>query len=698
VEARIRRLALLLLVASCGGGGDAPATVEDGAFGLETRVVVSGLTFPTGLPTPGPMSFERAFASLGFNRPTVLTNAGDQSDRIFVVEQDGRILVFPNSENVISAGVFLDIRPRVSRAGNEEGLLGLAFDPDYENNGYFYINYSLANPRRSRIARYSVLASDPNSADPNSEVALLEFAQPFQNHNGGGLAFGPDGKLYIGAGDGGSGDDPNNHAQTMDTVLGKVLRINPDGSIPPDNPFVSTPGARGEIWAYGLRNPWKITFDRDTGTLWAGDVGQNQVEEIDIIARGRNYGWRIYEGDWSNVNPNSDPPGAFEQPVHTYTHNDGQSVTGGYVYRGTRLPSLAGAYLYADFLSNRVWALVWDGRQVVSNTLLANVPLVATFGEDEAGEVYMGSFDGSIYRLVENSGGGPAFPQTLSATGLFSDTGNLVAAPGVIEYDVNSPLWSDNARKRRWIALPGQARVAFHPTQDWVFPVGTVLVKHFELDLAPNNTQRLETRVLVRHDAGWQGYTYRWNAQQTDANLLADSETQTYTVEDPTAPGGQRQQVWTFPSRADCITCHTPAAGFILGTRTRQLNRDFAYPARSDNQLRTWNHLRLFTTDIGSAGQYEALVDPRDPNAPIADRARSYLAANCANCHRPGTAIPVDMDLRYNIPTAQMNTHNVPATAGGGLRVSPGSHANSILWQRIIDLGTPRKPLLGKDL
>lgn len=688
-------LIALLALAGCGGGGDSVVVVT---FGLDNRVEVTTLTFPTGLPQPGPLTATRAFPNLGFNRPVVLTAPADGTNRIFIAEQNGRIYVFDNDPGVAARSLFLDISGPVSRASNEEGLLGLAFHPDYRTNGFFYVYYSMAGPRRSRLSRFTVSAGNPNAADVGSEVVLLEFNQPAGNHNGGCLVFGPDGKLYVASGDGGSANDPQNNAQNLGNLLGKILRLNDDGSIPADNPFVGQAGTRGEIWAYGLRNPWRISFDRNTGDLWCGDVGQNAVEEIDLIQRGANYGWRVYEGDRSNINPGSLPPTAFTQPIATYSHAFGFSVTGGNVYRGSRQPSLVGAYLYADYVTNRVWALVWDGNQVVSNEQVMTARGgVSTFGEDEAGELYFCSFDGNIYEFQASGGGAPAVPQTLSATGIFSNTAALVPAPGVIEYDVNSPLWSDGARKRRWIAVPGTSRITFHPTDPWSFPVGTVLVKHFELDLSPTNVQRLETRVLVHHDAGWQGYTYRWNAQQTDANLLAGAETAVFTVEDPQAPGGQRDQTWMFPSRADCMTCHTSASGRVLGVRTRQINGDFAFRSVTDNQLRAWNHISLFSTDIGDPTLFDAMPDPADTAASTADRARAYLAANCAMCHLPNGPTPVNIDLRYGIPTAQMNTHNLAASSGG-VRLVPGTKEASVLWQRIGLLGAQRMPPLGSNV
>ncbi len=696
------RLCLLLatvLPMSCGGGGSSGG--GGGDFGLSQRIQVSGLTFPTGLPQPQSMVPVRAFPNLVFNRPLFLTAPPDGSNRIFVVEQNGVIRVFPNDENVIASTVFLDIRTQVLSPGGEEGLLGFALAPDYAASGYFYTYYSVASPRRTRLSRWRVSTGDPNLADASSEEVLLSIPQPFSNHNGGSMAFGPDGMLYLAVGDGGSGNDPQNNAQDLTNLLGKVLRLAADGSIPPDNPFVSgVAGERGEIWAYGLRNPWRGSFDRSTGDLWLGDVGQNSREEIDIILRGRNYGWRVYEGDQSNINPNSYPPSAYEQPIVTYSHQVGRSVTGGYVYRGSRLADLIGAYLYADFGSGRVWALVREAGQVLSNELVASVPTPASFGEDEAGELYICSFDGNIYRLEEsNPGAGGQLPPTLSATGLFSDVPSLTPSPGLIEYQVNSPLWSDNAIKRRWLALPGTARMTFDPIEAWDLPISSVLVKHFEIEVSPGQIQRLETRVLLKHSMGWQGYSYRWNPQQTDADLLSTSATELLTISD--GMGGQRLQTWYYPSRNDCLACHTSAAGRVLGLRTRQMNRNYPYPAHVDNQLRTWNHIELFTQDIGSSSQYEALPDPMDSTLPLADRARSYLAANCANCHLPAGPTPVDMDLRYSQAMSSTNTLAVLAsnpTSPGALRIMAGNKEQSDLWERLRRRDAFGMPSLGSNL
>ena len=370
---------------------------------------------PAAAPTPAPvpaalaeMALEPAFPGLSIRRMVHLTYPDDGTNRLFVVVQPGRVFTFESDRNVSSVETFLDIRDRVNDQGNEEGLLGMAFDPNYSSNGYFYVYYSAARPRRSIISRFSVSDEDPDRADPTSEHVILEVTQPYSNHNGGQLLFGPDGYLYVGLGDGGSRADPRGNGQNASTLLGSILRIDvrsvaPGGtySVPPDNPFVGQgEGAREEVWAFGLRNPWRFTFDRATGEMWAGDVGQDRYEEVDLIRPGRNYGWNLMEGAHCFQAGSCDREG-LEMPVTEYDHGSGCSITGGYVYRGSRLPSLYGAYVYADYCSGRIWALRYDGSEVTEHLQILDSSLsIPSFGEDPAGELYVLAFDGTIYRFV----------------------------------------------------------------------------------------------------------------------------------------------------------------------------------------------------------------------------------------------------------------------------------------------------------
>lgn len=368
----------------------------------------------------------------GFSQPVDITHAGD--DRIFIVERAGRIRIVEDG-NVLSTP-FLDIVSEVSDSPNERGLLGLAFHPDYANNGYFYVNYT-RNDGDTRISRFSV-SSNPDVADPESELILLEVDQPYWNHNGGCVKFGPDGYLYIGLGDGGDGGDPGNRAQNPQNLLGKILRIDVDNGspygIPASNPFVGNNDVLDEIWAIGLRNPWRFSFDRETGDLWIGDVGQNIWEEIDFQPAnsngGENYGWRCYEGDAAYNTNGCGPVGNYVAPVLDYAHGSSQhcSVTGGFVYRGCKYPDLVGHYIYADYCSGVFWSIIPDGLGGWTNTQAANYPGydISSFGEDVNGELYVARLtNGRIYKLRT---------ATTITVEITADVNTLTAPPGYAAY------------------------------------------------------------------------------------------------------------------------------------------------------------------------------------------------------------------------------------------------------------------------
>jgi glucose/arabinose dehydrogenase len=334
-------------------------------------------------------------------RPITLTHANDDSNRIFVATQRGAIHVFENSPSASQTKLFLDITSKVHdwRKDNEEGMLGLAFHPNYKKNGQFFVSYtSEAELHTSIISRFSVSKRDPNLADPDSEQIVIKIPQPFANHNGGSIAFGPDGYLYIGLGDGGHRNDELRNGQNLETWMGSILRIDVGGqdgdrgyAIPKDNPFVDRPQAKPEIYAYGFRNIWRLSFDRKTGSLWAGDVGQDLWEEIHIVRRGGNYGWNSREGSYAFGNAQYEVSDEPIDPVWEYDHRTGKSITGGFVYRGSRLPALQGHYLYADYVSGRIWALHYDeaAGKVVKNWRIPSTPMaMLAFGEDAAGEVY----------------------------------------------------------------------------------------------------------------------------------------------------------------------------------------------------------------------------------------------------------------------------------------------------------------------
>ncbi len=378
--------------------------------------VVFPLLFAVG-NTNAQTKIVEAFPNLSFSSPVDIQNASDGSNRIFVVEQRGIIKVFPDDSTINASQIFLDITDRVS-SGGEMGLLGLAFHPLFKSNGYFYVDYTTSNPRKTVISRFQVSPVNANSANASSEKIILEVSQPYSNHNGGQISFGPDGYLYASFGDGGSGGDPDGNGQNLNSLLGSIIRIdvnnssgNLNYSIPSDNPFVGLPDHRGEIYAYGLRNVWRFSFDNFNGNLWAADVGQGLWEEIDLIKKGKNYGWNIMEG-FHCYNASSCDTNGLTKPVWEYGHNPqgGYSITGGYVYYGTNASELTGKYIYGDYVSGNIWSLdITNG--IVNNRLIQNTSYnISTFGKDEKNELFFADYSqGKIYKFTGdkvNSTGG----------------------------------------------------------------------------------------------------------------------------------------------------------------------------------------------------------------------------------------------------------------------------------------------------
>jgi glucose/arabinose dehydrogenase len=367
------------------------------------------LNSPTS-ETPHQYSVKVAFPNVQFRAPVGIYNAGDRSERLFVVEQAGVIKVFENNESVNAASIFLNISNRVT-SGGELGLLGLAFPRQLNESGFFYVYYTTDNPLRSVVSRFSVSRTNANQADVNSEQVLLQVEQPFPNHNGGQISFGPDGYLYIGLGDGGGAGDPLGNAQNRSTLLGKIVRIDVNSasgslnySIPRDNPFVGTSqGFREEIYAYGLRNPWRFSFDSVTGRLWVGDVGQDKIEEIDIVTSGGNYGWNIMEGNLCYSPPSGCNQTGLALPIWDYNRTLGYSVIGGFVYRGAAFPELVGSYIFGDYGSGRIWALRYDGMNRTNSELAATGVRITSFGLDQKGELYICASDGYVYRLQRST-------------------------------------------------------------------------------------------------------------------------------------------------------------------------------------------------------------------------------------------------------------------------------------------------------
>ena len=658
------------------------------------------------------VGIERVFPRLRFHRPVFLAGANDGSARVFVTEQDGLVHVFAPGDSrgsdVSETKIFLDIRDRVSRQGNEEGLIGFAFHPDFKNNGEFFVHYSSSvQDMTGIVSRFKVSAADPNRADPDSEEVILEQPQPYRNHNGGSIEFGNDGFLYISFGDGGHANDPHDNGQNLGSWLGKIIRIDInkriDGkpySVPSDNPFIDHPKALPEIWALGLRNVWRFSIDPKSDEMWGADIGQDRFEEVNIIRRGGNYGWNRYEAraDFKQDAVMATPD--HDEPVTFYGREWGISVTGGYVYRGADFPQLQGSYFYGDYATGNLWRVKKDDQGEYTNELVRRTGRsISSFGIDDRGELYLLSFDGGIYRIVPTDKPVNTFadwPQKLSETGLFSSMKDKQVMDNVVPYSVNAPFWSDAAQKTRYLALPDGKKLGYRESGSWSVPVGTTIVKNFK---QPGRLM-LETRLIKRTEEGWEAATYVWdNRTNQEATLVPagqqfevltpNRETRTWQVDS-----------WHAPSASECAACHVDAAGYVLGLNTAQLNGKFD----GKNQILDLASKGLVELPDGFAPESaERFCSPTDVTADLEDRVRVYLDVNCAMCHRPEGTGNAKIDLRYQTELDRTGMiGEKPAQGDLGVAnaelVAKGKPDNSLLLHRIETLGAGRMPNLGSNL
>jgi putative heme-binding domain-containing protein len=702
-----------------------------------------------GSPDPPlPYRIERVFPKLQFYNPLVVTDAPG-TDRLFVGEQAGRIYSFPNDPNCGKADLFLDLAKDVhswdpkGKVKRLEALYGLTFHPQFAKNRYCYICYVLESkkpgeqlPDGSRVSRFRVSDTDPPRCLPETETVLLTFLAG--GHNGGCLKFGPDGCLYISTGYATNPTPPDlfDTGQDISDLLSSILRIDVDHAdqgkpyrVPPDNPFLKTPKARPEVWAYGFRNPWKMSFDRVSGDLWVGDVGWELWEMVYRVQRGGNYGWSVMEGR-QPVRPDSKRgPTPIRPPALDFPHSEAASITGGFVYRGQRYKDLYGCYICGDWVTRKLWGTKFDGDKIVTHRELAQgTQRIVDFAEDHAGELYLLDYDekGGLYQLAPNdvSRYKPEnFPRKLSETGLFADTSRHVPAAGVAPFAVNAEQWADFATAERFVALPGTSTVTIHDepinlpgtffSAKVFFPKDGVLAKTVSLEMErgrPESRRQLETQILHYDGTAWRGYTYRWNDAQTDATLVpAAGAEQTFTVRDPHAPGGSRKQTWRFHSRAECLTCHNPWGGPTLAFTEAQLDREHRYGSVTDNQLRALEHagiVALATRDKSARRSRQRpvpLTNPHDPAAALDARARSYLHVNCSHCHEFGAGGTADLQLRYDAPLERMKVLEVRPIQGtfdipAAQILAPGDPYRSVVYFRMAKLGRGRMPHLGSEI
>lgn len=692
-----------------------------------------------------------AFDGLTFNKPmTFLPDPYPGSNKVFVSEREGKVY-FIDNDSLTAAGtktLALDITERVAGLVWDGGLLNMCFHPRFGvDSNFVYLYYCARIPFASypttaqgtgypgsffnvwgRLSRFTV---DPVTSliDASSEIIMINKRLYNASHRGGGMTFANDGFLYLAVGD----EFRYETAQDMESQLeGGVLRIdvnrdptksrppfrtlplgNPDELsgvgyfIPFSNPFIDSSGTRfEEYYSLGHRNPHRLDFDSTSNKLWLGEVGGNAREEVDIIDSGHNYGYPFREG---TIVGSKYPPAVIEgtltDPVAEFQHNTAEdmgAIIGGFVYRGSEFPGLTGKYICGGHGSGEIWSVdVNETSQTSVKELIASAGFsgITSFGTDHSGEVYLmrNSINSKIYKMSAVTAPGP--PALLSQVGAFTDLNTMSPALGVMPYDLNEPFWSDHAIKSRWVVIPNDGtpdslteQILYQEEGDWEFPIGTVLIKHFEIGLDDTNPairKKLETRFMVHGtDGKYYGITYKWNSSQTDAVLLNTFAEDTFSV---ATSGFPREEVWFYPGRASCLSCHNEAAKGALGPLARQLNKEITYPAtgRFANQIITLEHINFFSPDVDTTGLTGILTSKNkyDATATLESRARTYLDANCSSCHMPGTDNRAGFDARLPLPLAGAGIvyGDVLDDLGieGARIVIPGDTSRSVLYQRL---------------
>ncbi len=715
-----------------------PASAESPTREQWTTSRVKGTPDP-----PRPFTTERVFENVEMSQPTEMIRVPG-TDRWLVTEVGGRILSFSNS-NEPDPQTAMEMRELPTDSSR---VYGITFHPRYPQEPWCYIAYTSENNTLTgtRLSRFRVKETSLPTIDPASEVVFAKWNS--EGHSGGSLHFGRDGYLYVSVGDGQNPNPPDklDTGQDLSDLEASVLRIDVDHQsdglpyrIPEDNPFVGQPDIRGEIWAYGFRNPWKMAFDPVSGSLWTGDVGWEMMEMVYRVDRGANYGWSIMEGSQVVKENGKRTPTPITPPIVEHTHLEARSITGGYFWYSDRIPELHGAYIYGDWMTGKIWGLRHDGSNVTWHQEIADTTLqIICFALDDDGEVLVVGYDGTVHRLIPNpqKSAEAAFPRLLSETGLFRSTAQQIPATGVIPYEINAHHWSDHTVSEQWIAIPGEEQLGIFEKSDWqtgqvkghfVFPHDTVLAKtvscesHVDqadsarrletgpletgpletgpLETGLLETRRLETQLLHRNGDDWNAYNYVWNEDQSDAvlqdNIATDRE---ITVIDPTAENGVRKQTWHHASRDECLLCHIWSASTVHGFKLNQLNRPDAL--REGNQLDRLAELDLFESP---PERVPPMVSPTDENATLESRARSYLHMNCAHCHRRGGGGTAAFELVADLPVEKLDLLDALPTQGTfGIEdarvVACGEPSRSILLYRMVKSGRGHMPQFGPTL
>jgi putative heme-binding domain-containing protein len=663
--------------------------------------------------------------------------------RIAVVLQSGKIVSFVDDEQTEAIDVVIDLAnppPKQSEFDAKQkhsiNAYSMAFHPNYESNGFVYVCYVVLKPGGlneggTHIARFKMRDTQPPTLDYESEETILRFTSG--GHNGCTLEFGPDGYLYISIGDiaDPTPPDPLKTGQDISDVYASILRIDVDHpsrdshgnvraySIPTDNPFVGLPKARGEVFAFGLRNPWRMSFDHETGDLWVGDVGWEAYEMVYRVRSGGNYGWSIKEGPGDAVPDLPIGPAPISPPDISFGHSEAASITGGFVYRGPQFPELRGKYLFGDWITRRFWSAEFDARRVTRVQEIASGEVKPIcFALDRRGELMVLEYiqwnqPGGIYRLEPNPVASDfnegAFPRRLSDTGAFRDVKTLDPNPGVVAYELNSHMWMDGADATYHLAIPGnlpaQVFQTAQPTFDWfkskvLFPKGTVLLKtYFRRD--GGRHRWIETQMS--HYEGpndWRFYTYAWLEDQSDAVLVPAEGLEKGIAIADSSSSLTVPKTWNFASRNECRVCHTPWSGDALGFMEEQLRN----PSDSNDAWRKLQSQGLIAFPKGHLpkpdGEFTAMAAAGHPSASLPVKARSYLHSNCAHCHQFGGNGAAAFDVRFEKSLAETNTMDATPMKGhyglGDAKlIAPGEPDRSVLYYRIAKSGNGRMPHIG---
>ena len=678
------------------------AAEEEKPFGIDHRIPWTTSRVVGSPEPPLPYAVEKIFTNIAWKAPVFIAPEAE-TDYLLVVQAGGeqdrpsKVLRVRDDLAADHAETFLELSNRF--------IYSFVFHPGYRTNHHLYVfthGSSAEFARTNRISRFTVDQA-AHRCDPHSEQVIIEWHS--EGHDGGGIVFGHDGMLYITSGDGTSDSDGWNTGQDLSELLGGVLRIDVDHvsgtqrySVPKNNPFLGMTNARPENWAYGLRNPWRMCIDQKTGQIWVGNNGQDLWESAYLIRRGENYGWSVYEGRHPFYLNRKLGPTPAVAPTIEHSHAEARSLTGGVVYYGNKHDELNGAYIYGDYSTGTIWGARHNGSRMTWHKELANSQLqITSFAVSPGGELLITDHGGAIYRLVRTppQRSLQKFPTRLSETGLFVSTKDHKVQPALIPYSVNAPAWTDGAYVERFMALPDDSTMG-HMTN------GAVLVQTLSLERKEGNKtsrQRIETRLLTRQVGQWVGYSYKWNDNQTDATLVgAKGEEREFVIKDSSVAGGNRRQMWRFPSRAECLTCHSRAANFVLGITDPQLNKVHDYGGVRDSQLRTLKHIGVFTGTMPKTSDAKP-VDPYDSGQSLEARARSYLHVNCSVCHVEAGGGNSKMELGFTTKPERMNLFGArPQHDSFGIDnamlIFPGDPDRSVLYQRLSRRGRGQMPPL----